>query len=153
MPHFILLEVEVEFEFFEVVIEQFGDLTNVLFLHGSQIRVFGLVWKSVKLDLSGNSLILAESWESDFDEFLWVETPMIIAGLNDWGGNYNSGSINCLPHVPNIDSPGDFFYKDGRKSVLSEFLVDAEEVDFSHFGFVFFVLHDEHYRNAGNEAN
>ena len=41
-----------------------------------------------------------------------------------------------MPDISKVDSSGDFFNEDRGKSVGSQFLVDTEEVNFSHLDFL-----------------
>lgn len=58
---------------------------------------------------------------------------MIVGGFCKRRWNYDSSSVNCLPNIAEINSSSYFLYQDWSQSFGPKRLVDAEEVDFSHY--------------------
>jgi len=79
--------------------------------------------------------------ETDFNNFLRVESSMEILRLAKWVWNCRAASIVCLPHTAQVNSPGDFLDHNWRQLLLSELLVDAQEVDAANLEGVLIDLH------------
>ena len=87
---------------------------------------------------------------------------MVVAGRADGGGEELAGGVDCLPDLPTVDSPGDLLDEGGRQLLVSQFLVDAKEVDLSRLDLLAFDLgmgeswdinmtYDQVHRDGGDE--
>ena len=58
---------------------------------------------------------------------------MVVASLTEGPWDLDACRVDGLPHVLEADSSGDLLDQDWRHALSSQLLVDAQEVDFSHF--------------------
>ena len=55
---------------------------------------------------------------------------MIVSSFSNGSGDNNSGSVDSLPYIASIDSPGHLFDEHWGQSLGPQGLVHAQEVDF-----------------------
>lgn len=77
---------------------------------------------------------------------------MVVSTGSERSRNNDSSSINSLPHISFVDSSCNFLDQNGSKSFGSQFFVDAKEVDFSHFNFLFAFEHNVN-GNSGDKSD
>lgn len=152
MTNIFFSESVVQTELRKVLIEQLSHLGSVLFSKWSQSGNGSFFRQLIEFLNSCHSLVRSQTAEVNFDEFLWIKWAMEI--LSHWNGlrNANTCRVNGLPHILDVDSTGNFFNQNRSKSLWSKFLVDTQEVDFSHLDSI--ILLEMHVnRNSWNEAH
>ena len=58
----------------------------------------------------------------------------MISGRRHRHGQHDPSRVDSLKDSGEIDAAGDFLNQDRGQSLRSQLLVDAEEIDFRHFG-------------------
>lgn len=110
---FFIRESLVEFEFFQVGVEEFLNSRNIFFFHFSESFNCQFFRNFVNLDDSGNSLFSSERGKVNVNEFFGIEGSVVISGSRKRSRNNDSSGVNSLPHVFFVDSSGDFFNENG----------------------------------------
>lgn len=81
--------------------------------------------------------LVSQMREANVYELLRIDGSMVVAAFAHIAGQRNTRSVRGLPNIKAVHSARDFSDQDGRQSLRSELLVNAQEVDFCHLhGFV-----------------
>lgn len=75
---------------------------------------------------------LGKVTEAHIDQLLRVQVSMPVSSASNRSREGLASGIDSLPDVPEVDSAGDLLNQNRRKSLLSEPLMSAKEVNLSH---------------------
>lgn len=114
MVDLFLWESDIQWELFQVVCEEFLDLVNVFPFHCSHPWNAGFVGELQDFHVAGLSCGGGETWKSDIQKLLRIQTTMPVGRFWYGDGDNYPCSVDSLPNIVQIDSPGDFLDQDRR---------------------------------------
>ena len=135
----------------QVLIESEGHFWNVRLNHRSKAFSVRLWWKLVSLVKRCHGYICRLESKLDIDKFLRVQVSMPVLCCCERCWQSCSTCIDGLPLVALIDTTCKLLDERRCKSLLTQSLVHAQEVDFTHLDALALTDHGD--GDARNETN
>lgn len=108
------------------------DSRNIILSHFSKPGYAVFLVQLVILNHATHAHLFGKVTEANINELLGVQVSVPVLSASDGSRESLSSCVDGLPDVSKVNSTSDFLNQDRGKSKLSETLVCAQEVDFSH---------------------